>query len=117
MSSVNTPSLNAPYKRNNEKWPWFIVCRENLHRKPFQRKVRRKISSLFSLFFYKQDNACRSSDFVFSVTMRLQMKAPQMQFALSIRSQHVTDEPFTGTAYFMLFSRILDRRLFRNISR
>jgi len=71
---------------------------------------------LFSFFFYKQDNACRGSDFVFSVTMRLQMKAPQMQFAFSIRSQHVTDEPFTGTAYFMLFSRILDR-LFQNTNR
>lgn len=32
------------------------------------------------------------------------MKAPQMQFFRYARSQHMTDEPFTGTAYFMLFS-------------
>lgn len=59
-------SLNALYaQRHNEKWPWFIVCRENLHRKPFQRKSAEK-SFLFYFFFYffflvflsrEQDNA------------------------------------------------------------
>jgi len=75
--------------------------------KAFSAESAEESSFLFfpPFFLKKRDNACHGSDFAFAVTMRLQMKAPQMQFAVMLASQRVTDEPFTGTAYFMLFSR------------
>jgi len=53
--------------------------------KAFSAESTEESSFLFSpLFFKKQDNVCHGSDFAFAVTMRLQMKAPQMQFAVML---------------------------------
>jgi len=105
MSSLNSLSQCA-IQRHNEKWPWFIVCHENLHRKPFQRKAGEE-SSLFLLFLFfflfhsflffcyflsstgqiTPTNAV--GDYVAAIPWlrlydaRLQMKAAQMQFAFA----------------------------------
>lgn len=90
-------SFNVLYaQRHNEKWPWFIVCRENLHRKPFQQESTEKSFLFFLVFFFlffsrvskitptvvAADVAAAISPCA-AITTRSQMKAPQMQFAVT----------------------------------
>lgn len=110
-------SFNALYaQRHNEKWPWFIVCRENLHRKPFQRESTEKSFLFFSFFFFlvflsrEQDNAyrrCRRRgcrDFAVCCDYDAVANESAADAVCSyVRSQHVTGGPFAGTVYYTLF--------------
>lgn len=84
MSSVNTPLSMRHTNGTMRNGRGLLSDAKTYTKSLFSEKHGGKLLLFFPFFFYKQDNARRGSDFAFAVTMRLQMKALQMQFTVTL---------------------------------